>query len=344
MCSENNANLLEWCRQLPKVELHLHLEGAIPIPALWELIQKYGGNPAIPSESALKEHFIFRDFPHFIELWVWKNQFFREYDDFTFFSAAVAGALKKENIQYAEVFFSPDRFRGKGFQTGRLLESVRSGLDQVRGVQVALVPDLVRDHGPVTAMEVLEEVSELRSLGVIGVGMGGSEHNQPPEQFADVYQRARELGFHTTVHAGEAAGPESVWGAINSLKVERIGHGTRAVEDPNLVRHLADTQTPIEMCPLSNVATGVIDSVAAHPIRQFFDQGLMVTVNTDDPAMFGNSLSEDYTALMSELAFTPDEIRTVILNGINSSWLDHAQKTVVEATFTEHPAWSDFPG
>ncbi len=341
--TDPSSPLVEWCRQLPKVELHLHLEGAIPIPALWELIQKYGGDPPVPDEAALREYFKFRDFPHFIELWVWKNQFLREYEDFRFFSAAVAGALKAENIQYAEAFFSPDRFRVNGLETARMLESVRAGLDSVPGVEVALVPDLVRDHGPVTAAEVLEEVSELRSLGVIGVGMGGSEHNHPPEQFKDVYRRAREMGFHTTVHAGEAAGAESVRGAIDALEVERIGHGTRAVEDAELVRHLAETQLPLEMCPLSNVATGVVGSIADHPIRQFFDQGLMVTVNSDDPAMFGNSQSHDYAALMEELSFTPDEVRTLILNGIESSWLEPERKSALETAFRHDPLWFERP-
>jgi len=333
----------DWCRQLPKVELHLHLEGAIPIPALWELIQKYGGDSRVPDENALREYFRFRDFPHFLELWIWKNQFLQEYEDFTFFSAGVAESLKAENIQYAEAFFSPGRFKQEGFDTARMLESVRAGLDSVSGVEVALIPDLVRDLGPEYASGVLDEISELRSLGVIGVGLGGSEHTHPPELYTDVYRRARDMGLHATAHAGEAAGAESVWGAINSLEVERIGHGIRAIEDADLMRHLAETRLPIEMCPLSNVATRVVESVAVHPIRKFLDRGLMVTVNSDDPAMFGNSLSQDFMALMTELSFTPAEVRTLILNGIWSSWLDPDQKRALETTFTRSATWLETP-
>lgn len=343
MSEQSRPELLDWCQELPKVELHLHLEGAIPIPALWQLVQKYGGDPLVPDENALREYFRFRDFPHFLELWIWKNNFLREYEDFTFFAAAVASQLQSENIRYAEAFFSPGRFKQKGLETGRMLESVRAGLDSVRGVEVALIPDLVRDLGPQTASEVLDEVAELRALGVIGIGLGGAEHNHPPEQFTEVYQRARDKGLHTTVHAGEAAGAESVRGAIEALEVERIGHGTRAIEDTALMERLAESQIPIEMCPLSNVATGVVTAVADHPIRQFFDQGLMVTVNSDDPAMFGNSLSEDYAALMGDLSFTPDEVRTLILNGVESSWLEPERKLALETAFTDVPAWSEEP-
>jgi len=337
------TNLTNWCHSLPKVELHLHLEGAIPIPALWELVQKYGGDPLVPDEAALQEYFKFRDFPHFIELWIWKNGFLREYDDFEFFSGAVARALKAENIKYVEAFFSPGRFKQAGLDTGRMIEAVRAGLDSVTGVEVALIPDLVRDVGPDYASGVLDELSDLRSLGLIGIGLGGSEHAYPPELFTDLYSRARKNDFHTTAHAGEAAGAESVWGAINALKVQRIGHGIRAIEDPELMRHLAETQLPVEMCPLSNVATGVVDSIAVHPIRQFFDQGVLVTVNSDDPAMFGNSLTGDYAALMSELAFTPDEIRKFILNGIESSWLDSERKPALRNEFTATEGWSINP-
>ena len=336
-------NLTNWCHGLPKVELHLHLEGAIPTPALWELVQKYGGDPRVPDETALQQYFTFRDFPHFIELWIWKNGFLREYDDFEFFSAAVARSLRAENIQYVEAFFSPSRFKQAGLDTGRMIEAVRAGLDSVTGVEVALIPDLVRDVGPDYASDVLDELSELRSFGLIGIGLGGSEHAQPPELFSDLYNRARKIGFHTTAHAGEAAGAKSVWGAINTLKVERIGHGIRAIEDPELMRHLVETQIPIEMCPLSNIATGVVDSIADHPIRQFTDQGVLVTVNSDDPAMFGNSLTGDYAALMSDLAFTPDEIRKLILNGIESSWLDSERKSALRTEFTATEEWSRNP-
>jgi adenosine deaminase len=150
---------------------------------------------------------------------------------------------------------------------------------------------------------------------------------------------ARDLGFHTCAHAGEAAGSASIWGAVRRLQVERIGHGTRAGEDLALLDYLAESKLPLEMCPLSNIATGVVGRIEEHPIRQFFDRGLRVTVNTDDPGMFGNTLGGEYRLLVEKLGFSRDEIRTLILNGIHSSWLLADEKLALERDFTSDPGW-----
>lgn len=311
---------------LPKVELHLHLEGAIPYDALWQLVKKYGGTAEASSPEALNARFQYRDFPHFIETWVWKNQFIREYEDFAFIAQAVARDLAGQNIRYAEVFYSPADFAKQGLKLQRITEAVRSGLDRVNGIEVALVADLVRDFGAERAAAGLEEVNDVKQLGVIGIGIGGSEQEYPPELFGAVYERARELGFHTSAHAGEAAGPESIWGAIRTLRAERIGHGTSAQEDPNLVDYLADHEIPIEMCPLSNVRTGVVASYAEHPVRRYFERGILFSINTDDPKMFGNSLAEEYRLLVEQKGFTPAEIRMLILQAIQMSWMAEQRK------------------
>ena len=240
-----------WFDRVPKVELHLHLEGAIPLDALWTLVQKYGGDPAVPDLAALQRRFVFRDFPHFIDTWVWKNAFLREYEDFTFIAEAVAHDLARQNIRYVEAFFSPPDFFRHGLKTQELAAAIRRGLQRAPEIEVALIPDLVRDFGPERAAITLAEVNEVRALGVIGIGIGGSEQAFPPEPFAGVYAQARRLGLHTTAHAGEAAGAQSVWGAIRDLHVERIGHGTRADEDERLLDYLAAERIPLEMCPLS---------------------------------------------------------------------------------------------
>ena len=209
---EDDGHLTHWYRRVPKVELHLHLEGSIPLDALWELIQKYGGEPGVPDMESLRDRFRFRDIPHFLETWTWKNGFLREYEDFAFFSEAVGRSLADQNIRYVEAFLSPARFYSGRLQTARLIEAVRRGLDRVPDVEVALIPDLVRDLRAANAARVLSELAELQSLGVVGIGIGGSEHLHPPELFRDVYSTAREMGFHTTAHAGEAAGAESIWG------------------------------------------------------------------------------------------------------------------------------------
>jgi len=328
-----------WYERIPKVELHLHLEGAIPYAALWELVNKYDGDPTVPDLDALKRRFAYRDFPHFIDTWIWKNQFLRTYEDFTFIAEAVARDLASQNIRYAEIFYSPPDFARHGLLTQELTRAIRKGLDRVAEIRVALVADLVRDFGPEKGAIILEEVEEVRDQGVIGIGIGGSEHDFPPEPFKPVYEQARKLGFHTSAHAGEAAGAASIWGALKTLKVDRIGHGTRAAEDEALLNYLAEKQTPIEMCPLSNVRTGVVKSIENHPVRDYFERGLLVTVNTDDPKMFGNSLVEEFQLLVERLGFSQDEIRTLISNAIRASWLPDGQKVSLLESFKADPGW-----
>ena len=313
-------------QRLPKVELHVHLEGAIPHSALWDLMEKYGGDPDVHSLEDLKERFRYKDFEQFIETWSWKNQFLREYEDFRHIAAAVGADLQGQNILYAELFYSPSLFGRYGLETGKLTEAVRSGLSEVDGTEIALVADLVRDYGPERELTTLEELADVQEHGVVGIGIGGTEPMYPPEPFAQLFERARQLGFHTNAHAGEAAGPESIWGAIRALQVERIGHGTRAEEDPALVESLAERRLPLEMCPLSNCCTNTVSSHADHPIRRYHDAGIPVTVNTDDPRMFGNSLALELQALVDSHHFMPEELHELTLNAIDASWASEEKK------------------
>jgi adenosine deaminase len=331
----------DWCERIPKVEIHLHLEGAIPLPTLWELVQKYGGDPELPDITALTNKFIFRDFPHFIETWIWKNQFIREYEDFTFIAEAVAHDLAQQNIRYVEAFFSPGDFSRHGLETQGIAVAIRKGLDRVPEVRVELIADLIRDSGSdlEKATNTLNALNEVRNQGVIGIGLGGSEQNFPAQLFKPIFAKARQLWFHTTAHAGEAAGAESVWAALESLRVERIGHGIRAIEDNELVRTLAEIHMPLEVCPLSNVCTGVVKSISEHPIRKLYERGVTVTINTDDPKMFGNSLALEYATLVSELGFTQTEIKKIILQTIQATWLSDEEKSTLTADFLKDPGW-----
>jgi adenosine deaminase len=302
-------------------------------------VQKYGGDPSVASIEDLERRFTYKDFPHFIETWLWKNQFLREYEDFTFLAEAVARDFAEQNIRYVEAFYSPPDFTRRGLQTGKLTEAIRAGLEKVPGVEVVLVADLVRDFGPEQAAVTLAEVGEVKKLGVVGVGIGGSEQDFPPEPFAQIFENARRNGFHTSAHAGEAAGAESIWGAIRSLRVDRLGHATRAEEDEALLDYLADHEIPLDMCPISNVRTGVVSSIADHPVRRYLDRGLVVTINTDDPKMFGNSLAEEYRLLRQELGFSGDEIRGLILQAIGASWLPSGRKRSLAEEFRNDPGW-----
>ena len=336
-----NPKLVRWVDDLPKAELHLHLEGAIPIDALWSLIQKYGGDPLIGNKDDLIRKLTYETFPDFIATWIWKNGFLRTYDDFSFIAESIARDLLQQNIMYAEMFFSPSRFSEQGLTTEGLAKAIRSGFDKVAGVEIWLIADLVRDHGPTRAEQTLAEATAAKEFGIIGIGMGGSEHLHPPKPFTKVYEEARKNGFKTSVHAGEAAGADSVWGAILDLQVDRIGHATRAEEDPLLLVHLQKKPTPLELCPLSNVATGVISSYQDHPVRRYWEQGLEITINTDDPGMFHNHLVDEYLNLMEHFHFEPKEILQLILNSAENAW---RPKTNSEQSLTEqfqcHPKWT----
>jgi len=332
---------LSWFGSLPKVELHLHLEGAIPYEALWALVEKYGGDPLVPNIESLKRQFEYRDFPHFIESWVWKNQFLREYEDFTFIAEAAARDLAGQNIRYAEVFFSPPDFARQGLEPQLITEAIRKGLEPVEEIEIALVADLVRDFGPERGALTLAAVNEVRQLGVIGIGIGGSEYDFPPEAFEAVFEKARQLGFYTSAHAGEAAGAESVWGAIRSLRVDRIGHGTRSEEDQLLLDYLVQHKIPIEMCPISNVRTGVVTSYDRHPVRRYFERGVHLSISTDDPKMFGNSLAEEFLLLTESQGFTRAEVKGLVLSAIEMSWLPEEKKDHMRKTFRQEPGWAE---
>jgi adenosine deaminase len=332
----------DWLERLPKVELHLHLEGAIPHAALWQLICKYGGDSKVPSFEALPGRFVYRDFPDFIDRWIWKQGFLREAADYELIGTAVAADLARQRIVYAEAFYSPVDVGQGGPSAQEMSLALRRGLGSVAGTEVALIADVVRDQGPVGAGLTLETVAEVAAeAGVVGIGLGGSEQRFPPEPFAPVYERARTLGLRTTAHAGEVAGPESVWGAIKALKVERIDHGLRAVEDPALVAYLAERRLPVTSCPGSNVATGAVASLAEHPIRRLMEAGVVVSVSTDDPAMFGLSLAGELAALQSRLGFSDDEIRTLTLNAAESCWLGDERRAELRARIVGDPAWAE---
>lgn len=340
LCKKRKMNSRQqWLTKIPKVELHLHLEGAIPLSCLWELIQKYGGDSEILNKKDLEQRFLYTDFSHFIKTWVWKNKFIRQYEDFDFVASSVAQDLKAQNIRYVEAFISPPDFVRHGLETGKIIEAVRQGLNRVPGIHVNLVVDLVRDYGEACAFTTLDEVLEFKNNGVVGIGIGGSEKEFPPSLYSKVYNKARSNGLRTSAHAGEAAGPESIWSALRDLKVDRIGHGTTAIQDSDLVKYIVENQIALEMCPLSNLRTRVIPSIAQHPIRHLFDLGALVTVNTDDPKMFNNSLVDEFEQLISVHNFTSEEIKHLTQNAVMASWLPEYKKNELWNEIASDASW-----
>lgn len=333
-----------WYEELPKIELHVHLEGAIPHKALFELIQKYDGDSSIQNVAALEKRFEYKDFHQFIETWSWKNQFLREYEDFAYIAELTARDMAAQNIRYVELFFSPSLFARHGLDVQEITHSVRKGLLRVPEIEIALIADLVRDYGAEFELKTLNALNEVKDCGVVGIGLGGSEHEYPPEPFESLYHEARRMDFCTNAHAGEASGAQSIWGTINHLHVDRIGHGTRIYEDPKLMDYVAEKEIPIELCPVSNVRTGVVNSIREHPIRKYFEHGLVISVNTDDPKMFNTSLAHEYRSLVQNCGFTKQEICKIILLSINSLWLPEEKKNSLIQEFMQDPIWKKIAG
>ncbi len=318
----------------PKVELHLHLEGAIPLPTFWHLIEDGGGDPAVPSLDALRSHLAYRDFGHFIDTWWWMTHFLRTAESFTYVAEAVAKNLAAQRIIYAEASFSPTDFARHGLAPQDLAVAIRKGLDRVPEVSVALNVDLVRDGGPQRAAHTLGAVLEVaEETGIRGLTIGGSEQPFPPELFADCYRTAHAAGLRRTAHAGEAAGPESVWGALRSLGVERIGHGVRSVEDPALLEHLVAERIPLEVCPTSNLRTGVAASWEDHPVVELVDAGALVTLSTDDPTMFHCDLAGEFRSLAQRMPGRVD-MEAMTLAAVAASWAEPDEQARLAETVT----------
>ncbi len=328
----------EFVTRIPKVELHLHLEGAIPLETLLAFIRRAGTEPEIRTVDDLRCRLAYPDFQGFLDTWVWKNTFITEVDDFDGITYDVLADLHAQNVPYVEMHYSPGDYRDRGFTVVDVTEAVLAGAARARwdfGIRCNLILDLLWGATVEEAWGWLEEATPFLGRGVVAVGLGGSEQKSPARAYAELYAEARKRGFRLTAHAGEALGPESVRAVIDELGVERIGHGVRAIEDPALVEVLKERRLPLEVCVTSNVMTGVYPSAAAHPIRYLFEQGLVVTVNSDDPTMFHTTLSDEYLVLLRDLGFTAEELKTLSLNGVDASFLPEAEKSGLRAKFEE---------
>jgi len=307
---------------MPKIELHFHFDGAIPANCIYELSRKYGNKDKFVSANDVKKHYSYKDFPHFIDTWIWQSQFLKEYEDFTYVAEKIAENLISQNIKYVEASFTPEDFaKQHGLSRIKIGESIRRGFDKYKdSVTVNLIYDFNRGLGPDIAMEQFSDVLELREFGVLGIGVGGREDLVPAEAFKSLYIKAKDNGLRTTIHAGEFKGPESVWAAAIECKAERIGHCTTAIKDEKLIAHLKETQIHCELNPVSNYKTRVIKKIEDHPVRFYFDNGLNISINTDDPVMFNTSLLDEYTNLVEVFGFNLIEIRKILEMTVKSSW------------------------
>ena len=320
----------EFLERMPKVELHVHLEGAVPRPALDELARKYGVPPFTDLLDGTKIYPSVhkRSFADFVAVWLKIGGLLREYEDYTLIARAVAGELRRQNILYAEVLFSPARDSTSHLQPDRVTEAVAMGYTpNSHGPAVKLIADFVRDNGPAEADRTLDALLAMNNRLIAGIGIGGSEAPFPPEPFAPIFEKARAAGLRTQAHAGESAGPASIWGAIRTLKVDRIAHGVRAREDAALMAYLKKTGLPLDMCPTSNIRTGAVENIAGHPAADFLRRGLKISLSTDDPTLFGAALAGEFESLIRTSALTEEEVRTLLLNAVDAAWCAAEEKT-----------------
>jgi len=292
--------------ELPKAELHLHLEGSVTPDTMTALA------PEISTEE-VRERFRFCSFAGFLECFKWVVERLRSPEHYALITRRLVEDLERQNIRYAEITLSAGVVLWKGQDFAAIYEAVRrEALNSP--VEVRWNLDAVRHFGVEHAMQVARLAAELVGQGVVSFGIGGDEQRGPAEWFGEVFRFARDHGLRLTAHAGETVGPESVWGALE-LGAERIGHGIRAIEDPVLVGHLRDHKIPLEICISSNVATGAVESLAAHPVRRLYDAGVPIVLNTDDPGLFGTTLEREYEIAASEFGFSEEEMRGIAENG-----------------------------
>jgi len=318
-------NISSFIRELPKAELHLHLEGSIEPRTLLELQQRHGKQGTLEEVAELYKY---SDFTGFLMAFKSVTEWLRTPDDYELITYRLMEYLKTQNALHAEVFVSvgvslwrkqdfPAIFEG--------LERGRARGEQDFGVSLLWIFDAVRQFGAEPAQAVAELAARYRIRNVVGFGIGGDERQGAPELFRDVYAYAAGQGLHLTAHAGETVGPESIWGALN-LKAERIGHGLTAAQDAELIEELAERQVPIEICVTSNLRTACCANAADHPVKQYFDQGLMITLNTDDPAMFASTLDGEFQLAQDTYGFTNEQLRELARNSFEAAFLPAEKK------------------
>jgi aminodeoxyfutalosine deaminase len=286
---------------LPKAELHLHLEGSIEEETLSEL-----------APGCDLARYRFADFAGFIESFKWATGCLRSPNDYALVTRRLLASLERQNIRYAEITLSAGVVLWRKQDFAAVYDAVREAAAE-SSVTVFWILDAIRHFGPEPAMEVAQLAAERVDDGVVAFGIGGDEVRGPAEWFRDVFAFAKARGLRLTAHAGETCGPQSVWQALE-IGAERIGHGISSVQDPALLRHLRDQGIPLEICISSNVATGAVPRLAAHPIRRIYDAGVPIVLNSDDPAMFGTTLTHEYELARDQFGFSEAELRELAEN------------------------------
>src|SRR6202140_5069623 len=310
----------------PKAELHLHLEGSIEPSTLLQLRQRHAMEGA--SLADVEQLYNYKDFAGFLSAFKDVTGHLRTPEDYELITYRLMERLKSQSVLHAEVIVSVGVCLWRKQDFAAIFDGLERGRQRGEndfGISVSWIFDAIRQFGAEKAQSVLDLAIQFHDRNVVAFGIGGDERAGPPEWFAGAYARGAEHGLHLTAHAGESSGPDSIWGALN-LKAERIGHGLTAGQDPELMEELAQRQVPIEICVTSNLRTGCCAELTQHPVRRYFDQGLMLTLNSDDPAMFRTSLVEEYALVQEAFGFTDEHLRELARNSFEPSFLPPEKK------------------
>ena len=325
-------SLATFITRLPKAELHLHLEGSARPETLRELARR---KRRLKKETEdwirqqTRQSFRYRDFPDFLAAFRLVTLLLETPEDYALVTTRLVEWLASQNVRYAEVMLAAGVVLWKKQPLEPIFEasSAAARAAEVRcGVRLNWIFDVIRHYGPEPARQVLEAAIRFRGQGVVAFGIGGDELHGPVELFTDIAREAREQGLHVVAHAGETVGPESIRQAVETVGAERIGHGFTAAQDASVLALLRERRIPLEVCPTSNLATGLLARLEDHPLPKFLAAGLEVTLNSDDPAMFGTSLEGEYLAAAQQFALSREQIIHLCATGFRASFLPEEEK------------------
>ncbi|RRR73017.1 MAG: adenosine deaminase [Candidatus Viridilinea halotolerans] len=319
-----NPQLEQFITRMPKVELHLHLEGTISPRTILMLARRNGISLPANDEAGIADLFRYRDFGEFLSVFMALAQAIVSGDDFAQLAYELGLDLASQQVRYAEVMISPMQYRKRGMDLREVIAGTQAGFARAgreTGLRVGLALDYGRQYGPDDAWAVLEVASACRDIGVVGWSIGGNEIGHPPEPFAPIFAAARAAGLGLMAHAGEVVGPPSVWGAIDHLGATRLGHGIRSIDDPALLATLRERQIVLDVCPSSNLLTGAVSDWASHPLRQLFAAGVPVTINSDDPTFFATTLTDEYRRVVQYLGFSVDDLCATLQTAAAAAFL-----------------------
>jgi adenosine deaminase len=313
---------------LPKAELHIHIEGSLEPELMFELAARNNISLSFASIEEVRKAYNFSDLQSFLDIYYAGAGVLIKEQDFYDMTWAYLKKAHAQNVRHTEIFFDPQTHTDRGVPFETVFNGVHAALvDAERELELSskLVMCFLRHLSAAAAAETLEQALPFKDW-IVAVGLDSSEIGHPPEKFTAVFDRARELGFRTVAHAGEEGPPEYIWQALDLLKVSRIDHGVRCVEDTRLVERLVAEQTPLTVCPLSNVKLRVFDSIEQHNLKELLGLGLCATVNSDDPAYFGGYMTENFLAVQQALGLDRDELQRLVRNSFEAAFLDQAER------------------